>query len=150
MRQQLGRFGVPEGGGSVWAVFLIVAVASQALVASLSLVIANKTHEIGMLATLGLGPRSIRRAFVLLGGLLAVGGVVLGGGIGCLVAWALDRFQLLRLPEQVYVVDYVPFLLRYGSDLPVIFGSTLLVTAVASFTAGRKASELDPVPALRR
>ena len=132
------------------AVFLIVAVASQTLVSSLSLVIANKTREIGMLATLGMAPAAIRRSFVLLGGLLAIVGICIGGGFGCLLAWLLDSYEIIRLSESVYVVDYVPFRLRFDTDLPLIFCATLVLTLGASYTAGRKASRLEPVVALRR
>lgn len=132
------------------AVFLIVLVASQTLVSSVTLIVASKTREIGMLGAMGMAPTEIRRVFLVLGGLLAVGGVLVGGLIGCTIAWALDRFEVLRLPPSVYVVDYVPFSLRPLTDLPMILFATLALTLLAALTTGNRASKLQPVEALRR
>jgi lipoprotein-releasing system permease protein len=131
-------------------VFLIVLVASQALVSSLALLIASKRRELGMLGTLGLTPRELRRTFLLLGAILAATGIAIGGGVGCFAAWALDRFQLIALPEQVYIVDFVPFRLRPLTDLLPIFLATVLLTLVAARTAGRGATKLAPAEAMRR
>jgi lipoprotein-releasing system permease protein len=131
-------------------VFLIVLVASQALISSLALLIASKRRELGMLGTLGLTPAELRRTFVLLGALLAGAGIAIGGTVGCVAAWALDRFQLIALPEQVYIVDFVPFRLRLAPDLLPIFLATLVLTLSAARTAGNGASKLSPVEAMRR
>jgi lipoprotein-releasing system permease protein len=131
-------------------VFLIVLVASQALISSLALLIASKRRELGMLGTIGLTPAELRRTFVLLGALLAGAGMVIGGTVGCVAAWALDRYQLIALPEQVYIVDFVPFRLRLGPDLLPIFLATLVLTLAAARTAGNGASKLSPVEAMRR
>jgi lipoprotein-releasing system permease protein len=130
-------------------VFLIVLVASQALVSSLALLIASKRRELGMLGTLGLTPGELRRTFLLLGAILAGAGIVIGGGVGCLAAWALDRYQLIALPEQVYIVDFVPFRLRPGDLLP-IFLATIVLTLAAARTAGGGATRLSPAEAMRR
>ena len=126
-------------------VFLIVLVASQALVSSLALLIASKRRELGMLGTLGLTPGELRRTFLLLGAILAGAGIVIGGGVGCLAAWALDRYRLIALPEQVYIVDFVPFRLRPADLLP-IFLATIVLTLVAARTAVRRS---DPAPSRR-
>ena len=131
-------------------VFLIVLVASQALVSSLALLIASKRRELGMLGTLGLTPAELRRTFLLLGALLAGSGIAAGGAIGCATAWMLDRFQLIALPEQVYIVDFVPFRLRPGPDLLPIFAATLVLTLAAARAAGSRASRLPPAEAMRR
>ena len=131
-------------------VFLIVLVASQALVSSLALLIASKRRELGMLGTLGLTPAELRRTFLLLGALLAGAGIFVGGGIGCLLAWVLDRYELIALPEQVYIVDFVPFRLRPWADLLPIFAATVLLTLVSARTAGGGASKLSPAEAMRR
>jgi len=131
-------------------VFLIVLVASQALVSSLALLIASKRRELGVLGTLGLTPAELRRTFLLLGGLLAGVGIAIGGTVGCLGAWLLDHYQIIALPEHVYIVDFVPFRLRLGPDLLPIFGATVLLTLLAARTAGSGATKLRPAEAMRR
>jgi lipoprotein-releasing system permease protein len=131
------------------AVFLIVLVAALALVADLALVIASKRAEIGMLGALGAAPAALRRAFLLLGGLLAGIGTGLGGAVGVAGAFLLDRYRVLALPERVYFLDYVPFLVR-AADLAAVLGLTLALALACSLYAAQRAAALPPVEALRR
>jgi lipoprotein-releasing system permease protein len=131
-------------------VFLIVLVASQTLVSSLALVVASKRRELGVLGALGVGPKDLRRSIVLLGGVLAGMGLFLGAVLGCSAALLLDYFRLLQLPADVYVVDFVPFLLRPIQDLAPIFGATVLLAWISARSAGREVGRLEPAEALRR
>jgi lipoprotein-releasing system permease protein len=131
------------------AVFLIVAVASLALVSDLSLIIASKQSEIGILGAMGTTASTVRRVFLWVGGLLAAAGVLLGGTVGLSGAWLLDRFQVLRLPSQVYFLDHVPFLVR-PLDLLVVVMATLLLALSSTGYAAARAAALEPVEALRR
>lgn len=130
-------------------VSLIVVVASLALLADLALIIANKREDLGVLLTLGATPRALRRAFLYLGGLLAVLGTVLGSLLGVGLAVAFDRLRLIRLPGSVFFVDYIPFLVR-PRDLLVILAVTLTFALAASSYAAGRAAHLDPVEAMRR
>ena len=130
------------------AVALIVAVAAFALLAALSLVLSSKRSEVGVLAAMGAPPARLQRLFLALGALLSVGGAGLGGAVGASVAVFLDRFRVLSLPSDVYIVDYVPFLVR-GRDVLVVVVSTIVFTGAASLLSARKASRLDPVQAMR-
>jgi lipoprotein-releasing system permease protein len=131
------------------AVFLIVLVAALALIADLALVIASKRVEIGVLGAMGATPAALRRAFLALGGLLAGIGVALGGGLGLGGAWLLERYHLVALPQRVYFLDYVPFLVRPG-DLAAVLGLTAVLALVCAAYAARRATALDPVAAMRR
>ena len=130
------------------AVALIVAVAAFALLASLSLVLSSKRAEVGALAAMGAAPVRLRRIFLALGALLSVGGAGLGGAAGAGAATFLDRFRVISLPSDVYIVEYVPFLVR-GGDVLVVVASTVVFTGAASLASARKASRLDPVEAMR-
>ncbi len=131
------------------AVFLIVLVASLALVASLSLVIASKRSEIGMLGAMGASGRDLERAFRTLGGLIAALGLVVGSAGGLAVAWAIDRYHLVRLPSRVYFLDYLPVLVE-GRDLAWVLLLTFGLAIAASTYAARRAAALDPLEAIRR
>ncbi len=130
------------------AVALIVAVAAFALLAALSLVLSSKRSEIGVLAAMGAPPVRLQRLFLALGALLSVGGAGFGGAAGAGAAAFLDRFRVISLPSDVYIVDYVPFLVR-GRDVLVVFLSTVIFTGAASLLSARRASRLDPVEAMR-
>lgn len=130
-------------------VSLIMLVAALALLADLMLIVANKREDVGMLLTLGATPARLRRAFVLLGGLLALAGTTVGGATGVVTALVADRLRLLKLPGDVFFVEHVPFVV-HSRDLALILGVTLTLALAASFYGAHRAAALDPVEALRR
>jgi lipoprotein-releasing system permease protein len=131
------------------AVSLIVLVAGLALMADLALIISNKRPEIGMLGTMGATPAALRQAFVLLGGLVAGIGVLVGTILGVGGAWLLDRYRVLQIPGRVYFLDYVPFLVQ-PEDLVLVLGLTFLLALAFALYAAQRAAALDPVEAMRR
>lgn len=131
------------------AVALIVLVASFALVSAVSMIVANKRAEIGILATMGLSPRRVRRLFTALGGLLAASGAAAGCFVAVPLALVLDAFEIIGLPGGIYIVDYVPFLVR-PLEVGFVLLCTFAFTLVAAFLAARRASSLEPVEALRK
>ena len=131
------------------AVSLIVLVAALALIADLALIIASKRPEIGTLSTLGATPADLRRAFLLLGGLVAGSGMLAGAVLGVGGAWVLDRNHLVPVPGRVYFLDYVPFLVEPG-DLALVLAMAAVLALASSFYAARRAAALDPVEAMRR
>ena len=131
------------------AVSLIVLVAAFALVADLALVIASKRAEIGTLGTLGATPRTLRHAFILLGGLVSGLGVAAGTSAGAAGAWLLDRYRIVRVPGQVYFLDYVPFDVQ-PADLGMVLVVAVALALAASAYAAQRAAALEPVEAMRR
>lgn len=131
------------------AVSLIALVASLALVADLALIISSKRPEIGMLSTMGATPATLRNAFVLLGGLVAGSGMLVGVVLGVGGAWAAERYRLLPVPGRVYFLDYVPFLVE-PEDLVLVLLITFSLALASAFYAAKRAAALDPVEALRR
>lgn len=131
------------------AVSLIVLVATLALVANLALIISNKRSEIGMLATMGATPATLRNAFVLLGGVIAGLGVLVGTVLGVGGSWVMDRYRLVRVPARVYFLDHVPFLVEPLDLLWVLLLTFALALAFALYAAQRAAA-LDPVEAMNR
>lgn len=130
------------------AVSLIVAVAAMALFSDLQLVAATKRRELALLAAMGADDGALRRAFLWLGLLLGGGGAILGGAAGGLLAWACDRWQLVRLPAGLLVFDSLPFWLRPG-DVGAVVGMTLVLTVVCSGLGARRAARVFPAEALR-
>ncbi|MDX1643176.1 MAG: FtsX-like permease family protein [Thermoanaerobaculia bacterium] len=130
------------------AVFLVVLVGSLALVSDLSLIVANRRREIGILGTMGArGPR-LRRVFLLLGGILASLGLVIGGLLGVVAAILLDRFRAVQLPGGSYLLDHVPFVTE-PLDLVWVVILTLATALICSWIGASKATALAPVEALR-
>ena len=131
------------------AVSLIIVVAALALVADLALIISSKRSEIGILGTMGATPATLRRAFLLLGGMVAGLGMLIGTVLGVGGAWILDHFKLLRVPGRVYFLDYIPFLVQPG-DLALVLALAIALALASAFYAARRAAALDPMEAMRR
>lgn len=131
------------------AVSLVVLVAALALVADLALIISNKQSEIGILGTIGATPAVLRRAFVLLGGMIAGFGMVAGTVLGVGGAFVADKYKLVRVPGQVYFLDHVPFLVQ-PLDLALVLLLTFLLALASSFYAAQRAASLDPIEAMQQ
>lgn len=131
------------------SVFLIVPVAAMALITVMALLVSSKRGEIGMLQAMGATPADVRRAFRLLGTLLAGLGLGLGVGLGLGAAVLLDRFHLVKPPGDVYFIDHVPFRIE-PFDLLAVVGATLVLTTLSTLVAARRAASLGTVEALGR
>ncbi len=130
------------------AVLLIAVVAGLALVADLSLIIASKRPELGMLGAMGATPRELRRVFLWLGALLTALGGGLGLAVGVAGSWLLDETRLLRLGE-AFFIDYVPFRVE-APDLLLVLAAVAGLTFLCAAVAARQATALSPIEALRR
>lgn len=131
------------------AVFLIVVVAALSLLSGLLLLLSSKRREVGMLGAMGCDRGAVRHTFLWLAALLAGRGLAGGAIAGVGTAWALDRWRLVRLPEQVYFLSYVPFQVKAVDLVTVLVAGAAVVLACALLVAQRAAS-LQPIEALRR
>ena len=130
------------------AVFLIVIVAAFNIVGTLVMVVADRTREIGILKTMGMTRGGILRVFVLQGAWIGIVGTTAGVSLGVAIAWAVDRFQLIRLPGDVYFVDYLPAIID-PVDISMIVVASLAVSFGATVYPALQASRLEPVDAIR-
>ena len=126
---------------------LIVMVAALNIVASLVLLVMEKSRDIAILKTMGASSRSIRRIFVLQGGIIGVVGTTVGVCSGAAVAFVADQYRLIQLPD-VYDVSWLPFTLVL-SDIVLIVGGAFLVCLLATVYPSRQAARLEPAEALR-
>ncbi len=127
---------------------LIVAVAALNIVASLVLLVMEKSRDIAILKTMGASASSIMRVFMLQG--LAIGLVGTGAGatLGFATCRVLDRYRLIRVPMDVYQVSYVPFTIE-PLDFALVVAGAVVVCFVATLYPSRQAAALDPAQALR-
>lgn len=127
---------------------LIVAVAALNIVASLILLVMEKTRDIAILKTMGASARSVMVIFLLQGVIIGVIGTVVGATLGVVVAELLDRYQVIHIPSDVYNVTYLPFRVLPG-DLAMIVIGAVIVCFFATLYPSRQAARLDPAQALR-
>ena len=130
------------------AIGLIVVVAALHIVASLIMLVMEKSRDIAILKTMGAGARSIMGIFVLQGVIIGAVGTAVGAGGGYAISTVMDRYRLLRLPMEVYQVSYVPFTIEM-LDFVLVIVSAIAICLVATIYPARQASRLDPAEALR-
>ena len=127
---------------------LIVMVAALNIIASLILLVMEKSRDIAILKTMGTSSRRVMRIFMLQGLIIGVVGTAVGSSLGLVLCWILDRYRLIRIPMDVYQIAYVPFIVR-PFDFGVVVVSAVLICFIATLYPSRQASRLDPVQALR-
>ncbi len=127
---------------------LIVVVAALNIIASLVLMVMEKTRDIGVLMAMGATPASIRKIFFLQGAIIGVVGTGLGLILGLAWCWLANVFKLIKVPVDIYQISYVPFHAR-PLDLALIVLVTLTITFVSTIFPSRRAARIDPVQALK-
>ncbi len=127
---------------------LIVFVAALNIIATLILMVMEKTKDIGILMAMGATARNIRRIFFFQGALIGVIGTALGLGLGLAWCGLANAFRLIRIPVDIYQISFVPFRLR-GLDVVLIAGTSLLISFLSTLFPSRRAAKTDPVVALK-
>jgi lipoprotein-releasing system permease protein len=127
---------------------LIVMVAALNIVASLILLVMEKSRDIAILKTMGTSAQRVMRIFMLQGLVIGFVGTTIGAVCGLALCWVLDRYRLIQIPMDVYQVSYVPFVVQ-PLDFVLVVVSAILICFLATIYPSRQASRLDPVQALR-
>jgi lipoprotein-releasing system permease protein len=127
---------------------LIVMVAAFNIVSTLTMVVADKTREIGILKAMGLPSKSIRRIFLVQGIVIGLVGTTLGLLLGFGGAWALEKYKFIPLDPSVYFIDHLPVATQPGDVAWIVFAS-ILTAAIATLYPAIQASRLYPIDAIR-
>jgi lipoprotein-releasing system permease protein len=127
---------------------LIVFVAALNIIATLILMVMEKTRDIGILLAIGSTSRSVRKIFFLQGAMIGVIGTTVGVLLGLLSCWLANTFKLIKVPVDIYQITYVPFHIR-PFDLLLIIGVSLTISLLSTLFPSHRASKVDPVVALK-
>ncbi len=131
-----------------FTITLIVIVAALNIIATLILMVMEKTRDIGVLKAMGASSRSIMRIFFLQGAMIGVFGTIIGTGLGLLWCFLANTFQLIKLPVHIYMIPFVPFRIKV-LDLLAIVGVALLISFLSTLFPSYRAARVDPVNALK-
>jgi lipoprotein-releasing system permease protein len=128
---------------------LIVFVAALNILSSLTMIVLQKTRDIGVLRTMGLTAGQIKRIFLRQGFTIGLIGSGIGGTVGTLAAWAQRDLGLVKLAgAESFIIDAYPVVLQLQDIAVVTIGSLLLCVGAAWYPAWR-ASKVEPAEAVR-
>jgi lipoprotein-releasing system permease protein len=135
---------------------LIVAVAAFNIIATLIMVVADKSADIAILRTLGATPGQIMGIFMVQGTVIGLVGTLIGAVLG--VVAALNVSQLVGwierlsgqqvLSSDVYFISNLPSELLF-SDVLLICGAAFTLSFLATLYPSWRASGIQPAEALR-
>ncbi len=129
---------------------LIVILAGFNLISSMVMLLLEKKWEIGILQSMGCGPRDAYRIYFRLG--WYTGG--LGMGLGAVFALALlliqQYFPFFIMPgaDDVYIFKYVPVIVSVWDVLATLLMVSALIT-LSSLVPARKANRVRPLDAIK-
>lgn len=131
-----------------FTISLIVFVASLNIIASLILMVMEKTKDIGILISMGATKGMIRRIFFFQGAIIGVFGTIMGLSLGLLWCLIANKFQLIKVPIDIYQISYVPFRPEL-KDLLLIVIVSLAISFSSTLFPSTRASKINPAEALR-
>jgi len=127
---------------------LIIVVASLNIVAGLILLVMQKIRDIGILLSYGTTALQIKKIFFIQGAIIGVLGTTLGVVLGLGFCQLANRFELIKVPAEIYQVGFVPF--RLGAfDLLAVILVSLLISFSATLIPARKAAQVSVVDAVK-
>jgi len=129
-------------------IFFIMVVAAFNIVGTLTMVVADKTREIGILRAMGLTSPAVARVFLLQGAVIGGVGTAIGLATGLTVAYVVDKSGWIRINPAVYFIDHLPVHVE-ASDVLVVVLASLAIAVLATVYPSRAAAGLTPVDAIR-
>ena len=129
-------------------VFLICVVAAFNVVGTLTMVVRDKTREIGILLAMGMQRSRIRRVFLVQGVFIGLVGTALGAVLGLIVGAMVNRGHLIPIDPSIYFIDHLP-VLNNPLDALAVIGASLVIATLAPLYPSMQAARLDPVNAIR-
>lgn len=137
-----------EKWGSFIILSLIIMVAAFNIVSSLIMIVMEKTRDIGILKSMGAESKSIMRIFMFESLIVGLMGAVIGTALGVSVCFIQQKFGIISLPSDVYIISKLPMLMELW-DIIAINVAAISLCLLAGVYPAFQASKLNPVEAIR-
>ncbi len=111
---------------------LIILIASMTILALLYMQIQHKRSDIALLHALGVPASTITNVFMWMGITIAAGSSLIGLSCAWFIAWAIERFKLIPLPEDSYFISYLPVSLEPHLFI-LIFLFVIVIATIATW-----------------
>ena len=135
---------------------LIIIVAAFNIISGLTILVKNKTRDIGILKSIGVQNFSIKKIFFLVGFIIGSSATLFGVIIGTLFSIYIENirefisslFNISLFPEEIYFLSTMPSEINIQSIFLISICS-IFTTIIVSIYPAFKASKLDTVKTLK-
>jgi len=127
---------------------LIILVASFNIISNLIMNVIEKSREIAILKAIGATNKSIMTIFMLQGLFIGLIGTVTGITGGYLLGVVLNKFQIIKLPADVYYLSHLPVKMSLF-DFVTVALAAIIISFAATLYPAWQAAKLNPVEPLR-
>jgi len=127
---------------------LIVTVACFNIIGTLTLLVIDKTKDIGILKAVGFSSGRIMRIFTWSGLLIGFWGTLTGLALGFGICAVLEKYSLIDIPSDIYYFGKLPVEISI-KDAIVIAGSSMMLSLLSTLYPAAAGASLKPVEALR-
>ncbi len=135
---------------------LIIIVAAFNIISGLTILVKNKTRDIGILKSIGVSNKSIKKIFFLVGFFIGTSATLFGVVVGTLFSIYVERirqfisniFGISLFPEDIYILNTMPSEIDIYSII-IISLCSIFATILVSIYPASKASSLDTVKTLK-
>ncbi len=135
---------------------LIIIVAAFNIISGLTILVKNKTRDIGILKSIGVQNLSIKKIFFLVGFIIGTSATMFGVIIGTLFSIYIENirkfissvFNISLFPEEIYFLSTMPSEINIQSIFLVSICS-IFTTIIVSIYPASKAAALDTVTTLK-
>ena len=135
---------------------LIIIVAAFNIISGLTILVKNKTRDIGILKSIGVSNKSIKKIFFFVGFIIGTTATFFGIIFGTLFSIYIENirqfisniFGFSLFPEEIYILNTMPSEININSIILIAFCS-IIATSIVSIYPASKASSLDTVKTLK-
>ena len=127
---------------------LIILVAAFSIVATLIMMVNDKNKEIAILKSMGATSGAIKIIFMFQGVVIGAFGTALGLGLGFLLAFLQNQYQIVSLSKDVYYIPALTVKISLVDTFWVAF-CAIFISFIATLYPSGQAAGLDPAEALR-
>ena len=126
-----------------WVIFaimtLILIIAAFTMISALTMLVLEKRKDINVLQSMGASTTMIKKIFLSEGFILAAFGIVIGFSLAILICFLQDKYRLIKLQGNSFLIDYFPVKLIL-SDFLLVASTALIIAIIGSWFPAHKAS----------
>ena len=135
---------------------LIIIVAAFNIISGLTILVKNKTRDIGILKSIGVTNTSIKKIFFFVGFIIGTTATLFGILLGTLFSYYIEdirkfisnTFNITLFPEEIYFLSTLPSEINVNSIILITLCS-IITTSVVSIYPASRAAKLDTIQTLK-